>query len=164
MAHPWDLPRPAHLVLFLADARRRGLPFDRAWADGVWIVCHAARDRDWWLGVFAEQREAWRRAYEGEAPTRPEAALGEVRPEHLGELVVDLAEDVSARPCAVCEGPIHRSDPRARYCSVKCRRAAQYQQRRISRAVEDARSSPSRVLHPARDGDVIDHTALEEAA
>jgi hypothetical protein len=77
-------------------ARRNGMPFDEFWQravrpDGPWILvttpCPPAEairwptDRDARLGAYAAAvatREAWRRAYEGEAPARSERAVTEL--------------------------------------------------------------------------------------
>ena len=71
-------PRPADVV-----ARRRSLPPQRhalrASVD-VWVerVCRELPDRRWWLALFEEQREVWRRAYEGLEPTPLDRAISQL--------------------------------------------------------------------------------------
>lgn len=128
MAVPlWQMggaPRPVLLRLVLADARGRGESFAVAWTYGVASVCRTAVEEEAWRAVFAGTREGWRRAYEGLPATPGELALAAVAPELIGDLDGDGLE---RRRCAWCDTPLEISrDPRAVYCSDRCRRRAHY--------------------------------------
>ncbi len=71
-----DTPKETHAA---------GVPFDRVWSASLRAASHGAPD----LAVLGETRDAWKRAYDGEPPTRGEIAAGE-----LVAWLLDDGEDV----------------------------------------------------------------------
>jgi hypothetical protein len=108
----------------LADARRSGESFETAWPDALAAALGAARfqrERYEWANVLADTIGAWRSAFERRAASAPDRALRA------------LAEDPDRvacgdqRACAHCVGEIPAGrDPRAVYCSSRCRHKAHY--------------------------------------
>ena len=99
------------------------LSFDTAWSSHMPGVAAESDDPKFWLAVFREQEDAWRRAYDLEPPTRAELAL---------LALVDGRPVASEAPCALCGGviPPERLRPAgrpARFCSDRCRRASSRQ-------------------------------------
>ena len=58
----------------MAQAHAAGVPFDRAWSSAVRGATHGAP----YLAALDETRDAWKRAYHGDPPTRAEHAAGEL--------------------------------------------------------------------------------------
>jgi hypothetical protein len=108
--------------------------FDSVWPHVVKGVLRDCPDPEFWRKVFAEQREAWRRAYEREPMTPAEWALA--RSQGDGDLV-----DVDNR-CEHCDSEIVDRGPRTggpavRYCSDECRAAAAAAKRRRGETMRD---------------------------
>ena len=59
------------LARAMAQAHAAGVPFDRAWSSALRGATHGAP----YLAALDETREAWKRAYHGEPPTRGEVAV-----------------------------------------------------------------------------------------
>ncbi len=69
----------------MAQAHAAGVPFDQAWRSALRGATHGAG----YVAALGETRDAWRRAYRGEPPTRGEVAAGE-----LVAWLLDAGEDV----------------------------------------------------------------------
>lgn len=56
----------------LCAAKRAGTPWDQAWHDALQLVPPGEQDSDAYLlrAALSATRDAWRRAYRGEPPTR----------------------------------------------------------------------------------------------
>jgi len=84
----------ARITASLRESRERGLPFDRAWRKArrslgptpVGFV--AARERAQLRAALTATRDAWRRAYVGEPPARPEV---------VAAILLDSLGDFDAR-------------------------------------------------------------------
>ena len=124
---------PTLLVDELAAWRElRNASFDFAWPHVTKAVLASCNDQEFWRLVFAEQREAWRRAYEREAMTGAEFALVGIR-DSLPLNDVDRRCEREG-----CDETVPRTDRKGgvprRYCSETCRRKAarEVERRRIA--------------------------------
>ncbi len=137
------------------DGRVPPVPFDRAWAMSVAEVCNRSADGEWWARVFDEQREAWRRAYDGEPPEYGDApAL--LDPERtvavtVGELAALMAAEPVERRCALCGGSMDGRALQAKYCRPEHEREAARLRRREERKAAHCRRPDSALSHPARE-------------
>lgn len=112
---------PAYVLEALRVARAFGVPFDRAWPGAVRTAAKLSDEPGAWAAAFEATRDVWAAEFAGEPRARPLQALANV-----GEdLEVDDAR--AKRRCEHCHGwiPVDR-DPRALYCTDKCRRRANY--------------------------------------
>lgn len=101
----------------LAAARSDGLDFDTAWPGALGAALRAAErhERPEWAAAIEATQEAWRSSFERRGPGQEAlAGLREAR---------ELA-DPPSRECAHCGAPVASRDPRAMYCSPRCRRDA----------------------------------------
>ncbi len=107
----------AALLDALAAARSDGLDFDTAWPDGLAAALRAAErwERGDWACALGATQDAWRMAYGRRAPRSAEQALQAL--EDPDRETVDVPE----RECDWCGGTIATRDPRARFCSSRCR-------------------------------------------
>lgn len=114
-APTYELP-PAQMLALAMAARRRGLDFEEFWMEAVrpgrkqGRITTAHPDppagavrwpSEWsegtqWREAVVATKEAWRRRYEGEEPTRAESALVELG-DSIGVLATVL-EDVEPEP------------------------------------------------------------------
>jgi hypothetical protein len=115
--------RPAP-VLFacLADARRAGETFERAWPEAFAAAVQVAEsgERSEWANVLAGMAETWRAAWERCPASSKERALS---------LLADNTDREPApdRECEHCHGEIGAErDARTIYCSDKCRHGEHY--------------------------------------
>ncbi len=136
------------LLEFYREGRGRGgLAFAEAWWQSVERVCRSSPDGAWWRGTFAEQREAWERAYNREPALPHEDALRRL-------LDPDGSEPapVKLRVCAHCHGErgsMEGRPPDARYCDERCRRDAAYQRERRKARPTNATGSRARASESA---------------
>ncbi len=117
----------------LASARAAGESFEQAWPDALRCALGVAErfERQEWADVLASHdiAESWRHAFERRPPRPAEQALRAL--EDPDRETVDVLE----RHCARCGSAIAAErDPRARWCSDRCRRAASYERERAQRA------------------------------
>jgi len=110
----------------LAAARRAGASFDEAWPGALMVAVNAVEwERAEWLEVLSELVDAWRAGWKRAPATRPERALA--------MLVLPGGTPLPERACEHCgeEIPPER-DRRARFCSDRCRRDANYLRERTA--------------------------------
>ncbi len=126
---------PEYLRIILADARQLGYAFDDVWAQCVVRAAGISSNRFDWLQALGGTRDGWERAYDGLPATLSERMLLAVGDDRRRDRSLD------ARRCEYCDRwiPIDR-DPRARFCTDRCKRAQNYvlerQQVRASRPAD----------------------------
>ena len=115
---------PTLLAEELAAWRQiRGAPFDGVWPHLVEAVLGSCKDPEFWRGVFAEQREAWRRAYDLEPMTAAEFALVSIRD---GLPLNDVDRRCEREGCEeTIPRDVRKGGARRRYCGETCRRKAE---------------------------------------
>jgi hypothetical protein len=89
---------PAQLLNELLDARTRNEPFSDAWPRAVAVAVRGASkfERTLWATALHSTADAWRRAYVGEAPAKPECAVVVVR-ERAEAMLIDEPADLPTR-------------------------------------------------------------------
>jgi transcriptional regulator with XRE-family HTH domain len=110
----------------LAAARRAGASFDEAWPGALMTSVNAVQwERTEWLEILSELVDAWRAGWDRTPTTSPERALA--------MLALPGGAPQPERACEHCgeEIPPER-DKRARFCSDRCRRQANYQRERTA--------------------------------
>lgn len=116
---------PEALRDWLEYWRAAGRPFAEAWVLSLNRSCRGYPGGPAWAELLSGQRATWQRAYDGEAPTAAERALG--------MLVEGVTGDPDSHPCAHCDKPIpvERLAHRAEFCSERCRKAASWKRERL---------------------------------
>lgn len=114
---------PAYVLDMLVTARRFGVPFERAWPDAVAGAVGVSDEPAEWAAAFEWAREEWAAAFAGTPAPSTSRALATLAED------LELEDNRATRRCENdnCKGwiPVDR-DPRARFCSDKCKRQANY--------------------------------------
>jgi len=118
---------PTRLVEELAAWRGdpwRHASFDAAWGQAVkGVLASCGNEAEFWRQVFAEQREAWRHAYELEPMTDAEFALVSIRD---GLPLNDVDRRCEREGCdKTIPREVRKGGARRRYCGETCRRKAE---------------------------------------
>ncbi len=119
----------ASLGQSLMVARRHGVEFADAWEPAVARALADVKGDELseWLDAFEDTRTAWMAAWERRPATRPERALLAVAEDPEREAMAD-------RECPRCgaEIPPSRGGKPRKWCSERCRRAANYERERLA--------------------------------
>lgn len=155
-------------LVFLRDGRDGQTPtgrgFESAWGEALARACTGPGAEEW-RSILEGQVDVWRRAYERDEQTSAERALAVL----LADLDLDRVELVAGgdddelpgepeRVCAHCHGErgsMEGRSPKARFCSERCKRDANYQRERLrAQTTQHTRrkSSPSDI---ASDGAAV---------
>jgi hypothetical protein len=152
---------PAHLRDLL-EWRRGGdhgrvapVPFDRAWEQAVAAVCKDSPEGDFWRGVFAEQEDIWRRAYDREPPEHGDAPAlldpARTEPVSADELAALVTPEPLRRRCALCGGSMEGRSAQAKYCRPEHEREAACVRRRAERKAAHCTRPDGELSHPTRE-------------
>jgi len=111
---------PAILLELLADARGRGLDFERAWLAGVTVALEGVRgnERSNWRAAFAGTRDGWECAWHRWQSPRKLRAVAAV--------VAESGREPIGLRCPACDAHVEQPAHGRRkvYCSKACQRAA----------------------------------------